>query len=207
MGRTCTHLRALKKQLEVRVRKAIFIWKDWSGDGIRDRVERYWLAPPWQSYAVSQGCCHRDDPVIIEAGSRPSLLLQGHMQTLLFSVRRTDVNRENTKPEPHRNTHTHTHTLHLLTTGCYAIITHKAFKDGTWVISSFTNDPRHSRWQSTRQGLKFVLMKSAKLMSWITMKTTASSSSSLRCRWKPETLDYIIKVKYCRECLSSGDNR
>ena len=78
---------------------------------------------------------------------------------------------------PHK--HTCTLTLHLLTTGCYAIITHTAFKDSTWAISSLTNDPRHSWWQSnnhparpqTFKHLNFPLMKSAKLMSWITMKT------------------------------------
>lgn len=89
---TDAHLCALKqrRRLEGRVRKAIFILKDLSGDGIRDWVERYWLTPPRKSFHLfGQGCCHRDDHAIIEAGSPPSPLLQGHIQTLLFSIRYT----------------------------------------------------------------------------------------------------------------------
>lgn len=110
--------------------------------------------------------------------------------------------------KPYRNTHT----LHLLTTGCHAIITHKAFKDGTWAILSFTNDPRHSWWQSnnhpartqTFKHLNFAVMKSEKLMSWITMKTHSFSffTSSLCWGWKPESLDYTKKVIYCREGIA-----
>lgn len=108
---------------------------------------------------------------------RSSPLLQGHMRTLPALFRQTCRQGKHTA-KPHRSAHKHTLTLHSLTTGCYAIIT-QAFKDGTWAISSFINDPRHSWWQSnshpagpwTSKHLNFALMKSAKLMSWITMKT------------------------------------
>lgn len=106
----------LKERLEGSVRKAIFILKDRRGDGMRDWVEGYRLTPPRQSfYLVSQGCCRRDDPAVIEAGSRPSLQLQGHMWTLLFSVRRTAVNGENTMLSP---TQTHTNTLYI----CFPLV-------------------------------------------------------------------------------------
>lgn len=110
----------------------------------------------------------------------PSQSAASGPQADLALFRHTDENRENTMLSP---TETHTCT-HLITTGCYAIITHKAFKDGTFrAISSFTNDPRHLWWQSNKHR-NFAPMRSAKLMSWITMKTHCFFSTSSLPQWK-----------------------
>lgn len=76
--------------------KAIFIMKGsgWRAVmGERDWVEGYWLTPPRQTlHLVSQGCCHRDDPAIIEARSGSACCFRATCgPCLLFSVRHTDA--------------------------------------------------------------------------------------------------------------------
>lgn len=149
----------------------------YSSDWIRDWFLSYWLTPHRHTYhLVSQSCCHRNDPAIIEARRSLDYSFRatcGPWQ--LFSVKHTDAAWETTLSP----TEARTQTMHLLNTGCYAITSHKVFEDSACAILSFRNYPCHSWWQSnnhperpeTFKHLNFALMKSAKLTSWITMRT------------------------------------
>lgn len=136
---------------------------------------RYWLTPPIQPFHPSQSgllpqrppCYHPSWEWSWPAASGPPVDL-----ALFSEMCRCKQGKHNVAAE--------THTCkHLITTCCYAIITHKAFKDGTWAILSFSNDLRHSWRQSnnlparpqTFKHLDFTPMRTAKLMSWIAMET------------------------------------
>lgn len=132
-GRWLTHTYMLwSKCLELEWRQLFLYIKGlglWSGDGIRDWVEKYWQT----FHLFSQGCFHRDDPAINEARSGPPCCFRATCgPCLLFSVWHTDAIRETQYPGP-KEAHTNTNilTLQLLSTGCYAITTHKTFKDST----------------------------------------------------------------------------
>lgn len=176
----------------------------------------YWLTPPRQSFLPSsqsgllpqrRPCYYQSREPSQSAASGPRADLALFSQTYRWKQGKHIVSPT--------ETHTHTRT-HLITTGCYAINTHKAFEDGTFrAISSFTNDPRHlwrqsnnhpARPQTFKHG-NFAPTRSAKLMSWITMKSHwfFSTSSAVEENLKPQitsTASYNAERESVPECLT-----
>lgn len=165
-----------------KVERAIFSIKVLRTQGSWWGLHGYWLTPPGQSFHVSQGCCHRDDPAVIKrwepSQSAPSGPREGLVLFKTFQV-----------------AHIHAHIW--LACGCYAIITHMAFEDGTraiFVPHKWSTSPAETkrqypaRPQTFEKRLSGGLIRSAELKPGITKKEKKkgpTASGSLLKTWNP----------------------